>query len=426
MKALRHRTVLVAVGVGAIALAVVILLLTADHTPTTLHDRRFFGLWRASRAGIALGLALLAGGLFLAAASRRALLGYLSAGIGIAFVFIVLEAAGMLGVVSWPTLFNPPRGAMGFQRTPDIDATGVTFQDTAFAWGLASDPVEFHYKTDHRGFRNSPDRQDADIYLLGDSLLVAALVPFEKTLVARLESLAQRPVMQFALSGKGVQRMQQEFLDSDVDVRGRLVIQFVFEGNDLGDSRAFRTGVADASPAAASIKDRSLTKQLVVLLQKLTEPTPGIAAIRSCLIDNQRYTFLWTRESFDGYENEMPEIADSLSRLAQDVRSRGGEYAVVLIPSKLRVLGPLCTFSPDSDLHNFSDHLSPLPAYLHDWSNRAGIPLLDLTGSLQAAAQKRPIPWFWGDTHWNEIGQAAAAREIASWEPLKAGQPDAP
>jgi hypothetical protein len=323
-------------------------------------------------------------------------------------------------------LFKPTKRALSFQRTPHVDVSGETFQDTAFAWKLPSEPISFEYRTDRYGFRNAPDRDSADIYLLGDSMLVAALVAFEETLVARLESLLQKPVMQFALSGQSVQGMQQVFRDSDVELRDRLAVQFVYEGNDLVDSRTFRQGASGTGTASGSVADRSLAKQLVLLLQKVTDPTPGIAALRSCSIDDQEYLFFTARESFAGYENEMSEISDALTRFTHEVRSSGGHYAVVFIPSKLRVLGSLCRFPPESDLNDLASHLSPLPEHLRAWSEETGVPLLDLTEPLQAAARAGMIPWFWGDTHWNEIGHAVAAEALAAWELVRTAARSSP
>jgi hypothetical protein len=49
----------------------------------------------------------------------------------------------------------------------------------------------FAYKSDRNGFRNVIDRDAADIYLLGESILVAGLVPFDKIITSRLEKAMQ-------------------------------------------------------------------------------------------------------------------------------------------------------------------------------------------------------------------------------------------
>lgn len=409
------RLALILTCLGFAALAFFTLALTADATPSA--HRRLFGLWRTRHAVLAIGLFIAAGGLLAAAASRRALLAFVAIGVSTAGTIALLEAAGVLGLVSWPELLAPRTSDIGTRRVPYLDVAGTTFQDTASRWGLASDPMPFRYRTDRHGFRNEIDRADADIYLLGDSVLVAALLSFPETVAARLEKAVQKRVMQVALSGKSPQEVQQLFRDTGLEVRGRLVIQFVFEGNDLLDSRRSRLAVPDSS--SLSLGERTLMHQLEVALQRLTQPVSGAAALSSCTIGGQMYTFLWTRWSFAGFEDEAAVVSDALLRFGAEIREAGGELAIVFVPSKLRVLGPICRFPPGSEITNFEAHLSPLRDHLRAWSDRSGIALLDLTEPLQGAARTGRIPWVWGDTHWNAEGHAIAAESLKTWKPIQ-------
>lgn len=336
----------------------------------------------------------------------------------VVLTLVVLEAAGAVGIVNWSRLLEPRVSQLGTRAIPHLDVSGNTFQDTASIWGMPSDPIPFRYHTDRRGYRNDLDRAAADVYLLGDSVLVAALLPFPQTVTARLESAIQKPVMEIALIGLGPQEEHQIFRDAKLDVRGRLVIQFIFEGNDMLDSKRFRETANKGS--SATFLERSLSHQLLTRLQKLTQPVPDVATLRTGMIGQQKYTFRWARESFAGLEGETTAISDALEHFANEVRDAGGEFAIVFVPSKLRVLGPLCRFPPQSDLNNLASHLSPLRGYLRSWSDRNKIEFLDLTEPLQDAARAGRIPWFWGDTHWNAEGHAVAAEAIAAWGPIKA------
>jgi hypothetical protein len=418
----RRGTLLIVVGLTLIGLAILAAFISADPTPTTASTRRLFGLWRARHTVLVGALLVVAVGFLLAAIGRAALMPFLAGGLGTLGVYLLLELAGMTGLVSWPSLLAPRAtelGALGTKRAPHLDVRGTTLQDLAASWGLRSEPVPFRYRTDRYGLRNEPDRQEADIYLIGDSILVAALVPFEQTVTARVERILRRPVMQVALIGLGPQEEHQLFRDTQLDVRGKSIIQFVFEGNDLLDSRRFRQPVSNAPDEWR--KGGSLVNQIWRILATVTQPTLGISALRSCTISGQTFAFGWMRESFAGLEGESEFITDALQHFADEVRARGGEFAVAFVPTKLRVLGPSCSLPKVSDLTDLSVHLGPLRAHVLAWSKASGVKVLDLTEPLQAATGKGRIPWFWGDTHWNAAGHEAAAQALTDWEFLRRG-----
>lgn len=242
-------------------------------------------------------------------------------------------------------------------------------------------------------------------------MLVAALVPFEKTVTAVLEKLTGRSVMQAALIGLSPQEEHDMYWTANLDLRGRHVVQFIFEGNDLLDSHHYRARKVTGNVAA---EPRSLLLQEVWnLLAKATDRTR--AGMRSCAIDGQIYTFLWGRNSFEGFEGEFMEIVASLESFADRVRSAGGRYSAVFVPKKLRVLADLCTFPEDGEFKNARSDVGTFRDDMNAWSGKSGIPVFDLTEPLVRVAKDGRIPWFWGDTHWNDVGQAAAARALAEW-----------
>jgi len=106
------RRILLVLGcVALVVLAVSMLVFTADETPSV--TRRFFGLWRTRYALLACGLFLVAGGMISAAVSRKALLAFLTIGIATASTLGLLEAVGVVGLVSWPALLAPRASELG-------------------------------------------------------------------------------------------------------------------------------------------------------------------------------------------------------------------------------------------------------------------------------------------------------------------------
>jgi hypothetical protein len=164
---------------------------------------------------------------------------------------------------------------------------------------------------------------------------------------------------------------------------------------------------------------RSFANNALVALQRWTQPVVGLARTRTCTIDGQLYTFRWTAEAHRGREAETRQVLAALEGFAGEVARAGGRYAVVFAPSKLRVLGPLCSFPPGSTLRDPA-HLGTLREAATEWAHRTGIPLVDVTAPLQAAARDGAIPWFWGDTHWNARGHEAVAAALAESEPVRA------
>ena len=108
-------------------------------------------------------------------------------------------------------------------------------------------------------------------------------------------------------------------------------------------------------------------------------------------------------------------MLQTLSATRRDVEAAGGRYAVVLVPDKLRVLGPLCAWPPKSAIRDWKAELSRLPEALATWSREQHVELLDLTEALSGAAEKGPSPWFQGDTHWNARGCEVAAATLSAW-----------
>ena len=213
--------------------------LTADAS-----SRLFFGLWKTRNLAVGAGLLWLALFVLIATRSRRALRGFLTAHCVFGLCWIGLEGAGAAGVIDYRAALNPvPKGKLGTVPVPRADVRGVTREDLASAWGHPSEEIPFHFMTDSRGFRNHVDHEEADLYCLGDSFLVGGLVGWEDTLTARLEGALGRPVSSLALNGLSPQEEIGLFRESGVDASGKLIIQFLFEGNDLLDSSSFGQSV---------------------------------------------------------------------------------------------------------------------------------------------------------------------------------------
>jgi len=391
------------VPMAAVAAAIAWLVLRAAPPPV---GRALFGLWRVP--DVALAAALLIVAALASCRSRRAKLRLATAAASATLVWFTVEVVFVTCVgVAAPKI-------LGKDRLPSCDLKGETVPDVAARFGLPCRSIPFHYTTNARGYRNLPEREAADVYCVGDSYLVSALLAWPETPVQQLEHLSRRRCVSAALIGLSPQEAQAEFAHAaaGLDLHGCVVLQFLCEDNDLIDSARF---TAAAAAPRRSLYERSLLCRLVNALQQLTQPVVAEAGRRTAFFDDTPVLFLWHHQQGDPCEQQWPNIERSLDEFRAAVEARGGSFGVVLIPQKLRVLGPFCTYPQGNDLLPLAAHLTPMPERLAEWSRRTGGEVLDLTDALQAAARAGHLVWLADDTHWNAAGAATAAAAVASW-----------
>lgn len=398
-----------------IVTGVVWLALTRSLPPE--QDRNFFGHWRTSSILVAAALLGAAGAATLAAYTRRGLFAYLLGTLLAAAVLALLELGTILGVNYGPLFGHSTGAAFGSDPVPNVDLTGVTYQDLAHGWNLPTEPIPFHFRSDRHGFRNEIDRDAADIYVLGDSVVVAALLPFAETMTGRLEKTLGRPVMNIALIGIGPERELELLRQSAVPLDRRLVLHVITEANDIGDSHSYRNP-GQGQPWDSGV-NRSFTKHLIVWLQEQLQPVPYQAARGTGWIGNDSYLFHWVGDNINAHAADLPLTLAAFTATRDWVRAAGGTYATVLMPSKYRVLHESCRWPPGSPLADPSPHLSPLREGITKWALAHGVPHLDLTDAMQLAARQGRIPYFAGDTHPNRLGHEIAAAEILAWQALR-------
>ncbi len=393
-----------------VLLSLVVLGVTAEPPQT---GRVWFGFWR-TRWVVLAGALVLVGLVTKLSLSNRLWLFRSIAVLGsFALVLGFVEIGSRLGALGLGQLFRArPEEALGTVPLPNADLRGETYMDTALRWGLPQAPIPFHYVTNELGYRNTPERRRARVYTLGDSILVSALTPFERSLPALLEKQLGVPVLNLALIGIGPQREIDLLRASALPLDGRIVLHFLFEGNDLQDSRSYRAGQNDRQ---VETEERSFVRSLVIALQRLTQPVDATAPRRTCDIDGRAHTFFWTAETYDQDSAEHDAIMEAIRKVSSQVEAAGGRYAVVYVPTKLRILGPFCRWPDGTDIKELSNWISPWRARVTKDVEATGIPFLDLTEPLLASMREGKMPWFWGDTHLNEAGHEIMANQVSAW-----------
>ncbi|MEZ6189274.1 MAG: hypothetical protein R3F62_30265 [Planctomycetota bacterium] len=411
------------VAAGCVLAVVALLLLTREDTVDTFS---MFGRWSKKWIVVSGGLLWVALGAVAKASSRKALFRFLLSSLMLFAMWVVLEAVGLLGLVHYGAAFgtrNPGNG-LGYHPVPHVEVEGETPGNIAEEWSLRDRPeYPFEFRTDHRGFRNPTDRDAADIYLAGDSFVVAGLVDFPETLAGRLEATLERPAMHVAVTGLSPAGARDLLFERPMgtpplDFKDRLVIQFLFEGNDLRDMVWDRQKREDVK---LPLKLRSFTVNLLDVLTRWSLPAgydPGWD--RAAEFGDQRYYFMeiygWSPE----LEPQVPEVMKVLAEVKQRVEAEGGTYLVAMFPTKLRVLAPYATFPEGTQLADPEAVYGPQTERFAQECAAAGIPYLDLTPPLRAATAKGEQTFFTDDTHLDAHGLEVVSQALLEWEPVKA------
>ena len=308
-------------------------------------------------------------------------------------------------------------GGMRWYGTPGLRLEGRVLPDLARHLGVDAEPVPYRFETDRHGLRNilTGKEQSPRILCLGDSLLVGGLVPIEATLPARLTVETGALCMCIAEVAYGPQEEVLRLESTGIPVRDKLVLQFVFEGNDLKDSILWREWVATGRKMPWP--ESGFCKNLLALAHRPVRAKERVSGGLYTHTDGTRTEvfFKYRGARIDEFLGELPVVVEVFRNLDARVREERGAYALVLVPHKLRVLEGLVEFPPHHQLAGGGKGPSGLSPALAAFCAAEGIPYLDLTEALRAEAIAGHLPFFPKDTHLNEVGLATCARAVGAW-----------
>ena len=366
-------------------------------------------------------LTVMAGVLAVVGPKRSTVFKLIAINIGIIFVFGALELAAAAGLVDYSHVIlgasARPReidDRLRHAGRPGVRTEGDAIPDLASWLGAPAEPVPYVFETDRYGLRNPVDKEDPRVVCLGDSILVAGLLPVESTVTEQLERILGVSVLNVGEVGYGPQEELIRFGMTGLDEDARLFVHFIFEGNDLSDSYQWRQW-----------RNRSLKSQwprsglVKSLLRLLDMPRRAAGRRRTGVFgaagsSPETVYFLYDKAHIDS-ESEWPHLREALLTARDDIESHGGRYAVVLVPAKLTVLHPFCAWPPESELDDPARWESALRSDLAKLCAQEDIPYLDLTNALRAVARTGRLPYFANDTHLNEQGHEAMAEALAPW-----------
>lgn len=371
--------------------------------------------------------------------SKRTILRILGVHTSLLFGLLLLDLPAIFGLLDYPDLFRKLQLAgFGPDRSsqPNQKLEGKEYPDIALWMGLDAPAVPYVYQTDRFGLRNPRDKPDARIFCLGDSIVVAAMLPIEQLISERLESKLGVGVMNVAHVGIGPQEGLALLDWTGIDLRGRLVLHFFFEGNDLSDHQWWRRANSKITPrpwknlpkpnntrpewlgAFHAGEPWPLSGLFGGIMWRLQRPKRGMMDQRFALCPDAatkkpiQVYFKYDAESVRKNFDELPYVLSTLKEAKADVESRGGVYAVVFVPMKMAVLKDACEFPGRDPAAVRELGESGLEEILKTECAKASIPFIDPTPVLAAAVKAGDLPFLTHDTHLNGRGHELIADVI--------------
>lgn len=380
------------------------------------RESRFLLLLAASWLGLSVLL------LSLLAWRRAVVFRFVAVHAALGFAVLALEALAFFGIADYSRLlglapFDQPSAVarqLGVRHLTraNVVSDAATLPDLVLHLGADAEPVASHFSTDAFGLRNPTRKTDPRVVCLGDSVLVAGLVPDGALLTEQLQQQLQVEVMNCSEVRYSPQEEVLRLRATDLGVRGRLIVQFLFEGNDLSDSADWRQWREHRQ--ASTWPPPGLLRSLLFLMK---QPNRQGGMQRRARFRGSNPTDVWFLYDAGAFAAaaELDELARFVAATDAQIRQDGGRYAVCVVPMKLNAIGSCCDFPADSSVDRDPQRLMTFRERMRQACADAGIPFLDLTAALAASAARGDLPFFAADTHLNATGHRVVAAAVAAW-----------
>jgi len=309
-----------------------------------------------------------------------------------------------------------PDFAHQLRRTgvPDREWEGPIHFDLADFLGAPARPRGvIAYATDRFGLRNPPGKDDPRIILLGDSILVGSNVEVDDLIAQRLQALVGAQVISVAQVQYAPQESSSLLRSTGLALRGRTVLHFIFEGNDLADSKSWHAWLD--RPFRSDWPASGLFKSLVRPLKWARRARAAQARFGWVRTPAERIEvyFLYDARRIDADLDEWPRLAAALSQARRELEALGARYEIVFVPTKIRVLHARTEWPPGGHFESPSTWTSAFRDLLSEFCAREGIAFHDTSAALGACLERGELPFFPFDTHLNATGHRAVASFLA-------------
>lgn len=272
------------------------------------------------------------------------------------------------------------------------------------------------------GFRETEVEKPAYAVAAGDSFTFGLGVGEQDSWVQRLQIELGKEVVNLGQPGFGPVRTARTYERYGSTFQPEIVL-WLLVPNDLEDGLIFNGMSAPSSRQADSLDRvfsflRPLSRLALILEFSLGRgPLSWAGGYTTRTISEQMLFFhpeLLARQI--DLTDETIEMGWWISRNAivetvERVRGEGGEFVLILAPVRERAYIHLLSDNPASEPYN----TDPLFDRYRSLGQEIGFPVLDLTPAFAEHAQAGEILYFQTDGHWNEQGNALAAKTIAEF-----------
>jgi len=298
------------------------------------------------------------------------------------------------------------------------------------------EPYTVTFTRDRHGFRNQEPWPDhLDLVVLGDSFTAAEAIqnPFWTGLSDSMLSLA--------FPGSGTIEQSLLLNAYGLSLQPDTVVLAYFAGNDLSDNRVFQEMRRQGKTIADRVhQNRSPLEYLVTVhLALYVRDTIHKANIKDCHYPQIADTGEATPVAF--FDKILPILAldanalrdsdmfqatlTAIVDMAQNLDAGGTRFVMMYIPQKAELYWPYLNADSKGAIASFvAGPASSLAAEMIDknisaqrdlWLSVAleqQIEFLDLTPALRRAIENGQSPYFFADTHWNQLGHDLARQEL--------------
>jgi hypothetical protein len=354
----------------------------------------------------------------------------------IALGLCVLELLAWFEVFDYRVLLGSPASLetdiadreLLHRHTPYLHLSG-TFRGGQITGGFQIPPAErllyrWEVQYDRNGFRNKSDLSQADVVVIGDSIVEGMTVPYAQIMTSLLADMQKQTVANFGQPGYGPLEEIGVLKRYGLPLQPHTVIWMFYEANDLRDVIHYRNAIAarddpkpDAGPKRSGIRRMisELHYRLDATLRRATRP-PGVrraGLVRTAEGQRLNEYFEYPSHPFSADDiSALDETARVIENAERLCAAQGARFLFVFIPAKFRAFRDSCEFPAKSECRTWI--LTDLPERLRHAVGpvSASVGYRDLTSDMVAAVKRGDFPYYSDDDHWSPVGHRIAAEAI--------------